>query len=114
MNRQRRKVLYSVLDGLAKLRDPVDKEEALSILQTSQTNVQRCADEEEEALDNRPETLRWSALSDAMTENVSALNDASADLEVLVDECQKADEFSYESVKGNVIKIVNTIKQTVT
>ena len=102
MNRQRRNVLHAVLDGLARLRDQVDKAEALKILQKAQSDVQKCADEEDEALDNRPESFQW-----------SAANDASGDLEVLIENCQSADKFSYQSVKSDVIKIVNTIKQTI-
>ncbi len=33
--------------------------------------------------------------------------------QVLIDKCQSADMFSYKSVKGDVIKIVNKIKQTI-
>lgn len=113
MNRQRRSVLHAVLDGLERLRDPVEKAEALKILQQAQFDVQKCADEEEEALDNRPESFQFSAANDAMTDNVSDLNDASGDLEVLIDKCQSVDKFSYQSVKNDVIKIVNTIKQTI-
>ena len=113
MNRQRRSVLHAVLDGLARLRDPVEKDEALMILQKAQSDVQKCADEEEEALDNRPESLQWSAGNHAMSDNISDLTDASGELEVLIDKCQSADKFSYKSVKGDVIKIVNKIKQTI-
>ena len=77
MNRQRRSVLHAVLDGLARLRDPVEKDEALMILQKAQSDVQKCADEEEEALDNRPESLQWSAGNDAMSDNISDFTDAS-------------------------------------
>lgn len=49
MNRQRRSVLHAVLDGLARLRDQVDKAEALKILQKAQSDVQKCADEEDES-----------------------------------------------------------------
>ncbi len=113
MNRQRRNVLHAVLDGLARLRDPVERADALKILQKAQSDVQKCADEEEEALDNRPESFQWSAVNDAMTDNVSDLNGAGGDLEILIDKCRSADKFSYKSVKGDVIKIVNTIKQTI-
>ena len=113
MNRQRRSVLHAVLDGLARLRDQLGKDEALMILQKAQSDVQKCADEEEEALDNRPESLQWSAVNDAMSDNISDLTDASGELEVLIDKCQSADMFSYKSVKGDVIKIVNKIKQTI-
>lgn len=113
MNKQRRNVLHAVLDSLAILSNPIEKTEAITILQKAQSDVQKCADEEEEALDNRPESLQWSAVNDAMTENVSDLNDASGELEVLIDTCQSADRFSYKSVKDDVIKTVNTIKQAI-
>lgn len=113
MNKQRRNVLHSALDGLARLRDPVERVEALAILQKIQSDVQRCADEEEEALDNRPESFQWSAVNDAMTDNVSDLTDASSELEILIVKCQMAEKFSYKLVKADVIKIVNLIKQTI-
>lgn len=113
MNKQRRNVLHAVLDGLARLRDPVQKDEAINILQKAQVDVQKCADEEEEALDNRPEAFQWSAGNDAMTDNISDLTDASGELEVLIDDCQNADDFVYESVKGSVVKTVNKIKQAI-
>lgn len=113
MNKQRRNVLHAVLEGLAKLRDPVDRVEALLILQKAQSDVQRCADEEEDALDNRPESFQWSATNDAMTDNISDLNEASCDLEVLIEGCQSGDKFIYDSVKNDVIKIVNIIKQAI-
>ncbi len=113
MNKQRRCVLHAVLDGLARLRDPVTKPEALNILQKAQSDVQQCADEEEEALDNRPESFQWTACNDAMTDNISDLTDASGELEILIDKCQNTDEFVYDSVKSDVINIVNTIKQTI-
>ena len=113
MNKQRRNVLHAILDGLTRLRDPVDKVTALDILNDAQNKIERCVDEEEEALNNRPESFRWSAGNDAMTDNISNLSDANGDLEILIDKCQEADDFRYESVKGDVVKIVNKIKQTI-
>lgn len=113
MNKRRRTSLNSILDELERLRDPIDKAAALQIIQKASTDVRGIADDEEEALDNRPETLRWSSQTDDMTENVSDLNDAADDLEVLAERCQDMDMFSYEPIKSDVIKIVTTIKQTI-
>lgn len=113
MNKRRRTALHKVLDGLEKLRDPIDKAIALQIIQQSEVDTRQAADEEEEALDNRPESLRWSTANDDMTENVSDLNDAADDLEVLAERCQDMEMFSYEPVKSDVVKIVNTIKRTI-
>ena len=44
--------------------------------------------------------FQWSAGNDAMTDNISDLTDASGELEILIDDCQNADDFVYESVKN--------------
>lgn len=113
MNKKRRTVLHNVLDGLEKLRDPIDKATVLQIIQQAIVDTRQAADDEEEALDNMPDSLRWSAQSDDMTENVSDLNDAADDLEILAERCQEMDMFDYELVKSDVAKIVNKIKQTI-
>ena len=113
MNKQRRTCLHYVLDELEKLRGLTDNKEVLQIIEKSQINIRKVADEEEEALDNRPESLQWSAANDDMNENVSDLNEAADDLEVLSERCQELDIYNYEFIKSDVIKIVNTIKQVI-
>lgn len=113
MNKQRRNVLHGVLDDLARLRDPVEKTEAVEILTRSQNLIEQCCDEEEAALDRRPENLQWSTTNDNMTDNISDLSEVAGDLEILVDECQKIDVFDYELIKNDIIKIVNTLKQVI-
>lgn len=113
MNKQRRAILNTILDGLERLRDPVDKETALKILQDAQDKISQCTDEEEAALDNRPESFRWSAENDMMSDNISDLSDASSDLEILIDKCQAIDMYDYGLIKGDIINIVNTIKRTI-
>lgn len=114
MNKRRRNVLHLVLDDLERLRDPMmDGEEASLILQEVQNNIESCLDEEEEALDNRPESLRWSFENDNMSENISDLSDANDELSILIDKCQEIEMFDYELVKDDVIRIVNIIKRTI-
>lgn len=114
MNKRRRNVLHLVLDDLERLRDPVtDKKAALEIIQNAQIKVEQCMDEEEAALDNRPESFRWSAGNDTLVENISDLSEANDELEILVSQCQEMDRFNYELVRGAVIGIVNTIKRTI-
>lgn len=113
MNKRRRTNLHSILDGLNRLRDPIDKATALQIIGNAQINLRKIADEEEEALDNRPESFQWSAANDDMSENISDLNEAADDLEILTEQCQEMDMFNYELIKSGVIKIVTTIKRTI-
>lgn len=113
MNKRRRTFLHSILDDLERLRDPIDKAAALQLIDKAQINVRKIVDEEEEALDNRPESFRWSTASDDMNENISDLNEAADDLEILSDQCQEMDLFNYELIKSGVIKIVTTIKRTI-
>lgn len=113
MNKRRRTRLHSVLDELDKLKNVADKAAALSLIEKSQVELRRLSDEEEEALDNRPASFQWSTANDDMNENISDLNMAADDLELMAADCQDSDTFDYESVKSNVIRIVNTIKQTI-
>lgn len=113
MNRQRRNALHKVLDDLNHLRDPVDKEEAINIIKKSQIQVEKCCDEEEAALDNRPESFQWSSANDDMTDNISDLSDASSDLEIVLEDCQEMEFFNYDLIKSDIIKIVNAIKKAI-
>lgn len=113
MNKRRRIHLHCVLDDLDKLKNVTDIAVALPLIEKSQVELRRLADEEEEALDNRPESFQWSTANDDMNENISDLNTAADDLELMAADCQDSDKFDYESVKGNVIRIVNTIKRTI-
>ncbi|MCM1140201.1 MAG: hypothetical protein NC453_16670 [Muribaculum sp.] len=113
MNKRRRTSLNKVLDELERLKDPIDKATALQIIQQASTDVRSIADDEEESLDNRPEGLRWSTVNDDMTENVSDLNDAADDMEILAENCQDMEVFKYEPIKSDVVKIVTAIKQTI-
>lgn len=113
MNKQRRNALHAVLDCLVKLRDPINKSIAVKILQKAQDDIQKCADDEEDALYNRPESLQWSAANDAMTDNVSNLNDASDLLSEIAEKCEATESFDYTAIEGDIIKVVNLIKQCI-
>lgn len=113
MNKQRRNALHVVLDELARLREPVERDAAVSILKNSLQQIEKCSDEEEAALDNRPENLQWSTTNDDMSDNISDLTEVSGDLEILIEQCSEMAVFNYETVKSEIIKIVNTIKQVI-
>lgn len=113
MNNQRRKALLKSLDLLDELRNLADKEKALEIVNKVIDKVQQCADEEEEALDNRPQSLMWSATNDDMAENINDLNDSADNLRATEEEIQEMKRFDYELVKTAVVEAVNTIKQTI-
>lgn len=113
MNKRRRNVLHLVLDDLERLRDPMDKKAALKIIQDAQIKVEQCMDEEETALDNRPESFQFSAGNDSLSENISDLSEANDELEILIDQCQGMDMFDYELIRNDIISIVNTIKRTI-
>lgn len=113
MNKRRRNVLHLVLDDLERLRDPMDKKAALKIIQDAQIKVEQCMDEEETALNNRPESFQFSAGNDSLSENISDLSEANDELEILIDQCQGMDMFDYELIRNDIISIVNTIKRTI-
>lgn len=106
-------VLHTVLDGLARLRDPIDKKDALEILQDAQRNVEQCVDEEQDALDNRPEAFQWSAVNTDMEDNISDLSDASSELEIALDACEQQSVFSYEAMKSEIVNAVHAINKAI-
>lgn len=109
MNQKRRNVLHTALDGLARLRDSIDKDKAIDILKTCQQQVDKCANEEEDALDSLPDSFRWSRRYDDMTDNITDLNNASGELDAMIETCQNANVFLYDSIKEDAIKAVNSI-----
>ena len=113
MNKKRRNVLHAALDDLARLRDPIEKNEVMAILKKVQVNVDKCMNEEEDALDSLPDSFRWSTRYDEMSENVSDLCDASGELDTIIETCQQAGVFQYDSIKEDTIKTVNLIKRAI-
>lgn len=113
MNRRRRASLRAVIKELERLKDTTDKEEAIGILQKSCTDVETCMDEEQDALDARPESMQWSSINDDMNDNISDLTDALCDLESLAEECGKSKDYSYGPIEESAITIANIIKQVI-
>lgn len=113
MNRKRRMTLHQVLDYLEKLKEPIALDEAKDLVSESRSKVESCADDEQEALDNRPESLEFSAQNDDMQENIDDLYEASSNLEMLEDMIDEMEVYDYEEIKSDVIEIVNTIKSVI-
>lgn len=102
--------MHQVLDYLEKLKEPIALEEVKDLVSGSRSKVESCADDEQEALDNRPESLEFSAQNDDMQENIDDLYEASSNLEMLEDMIDEMEVYDYEEIKSDVIEIVNTIK----
>lgn len=113
MNRSRRKVLHHVLDELERLREPLDIPIATQILHQAQRDTEQMADEEQDSLDNRPESLMWSTTNDDMSQNISDLYDAAGDFEEAMDTCQKMTEYKYNSIKETIIHAVTLIRNSI-
>ena len=110
MNNARRRVLHKVLRELERLRDPIDKTTALSILSDAAKKVEMTMDDEEMCIDARPENLMWSEITEKMRDCVSDLTDAICDLECAFHDCKKMTGFDYLSIQkdiGNVVKAIN-------
>lgn len=114
MNKRRRNSLHLILDELERLRDPViNNDGALKILNDAQIKIVQCIDEEEDALDNRPESFQFSSENDDMSNNISDLSDANDNLEIIIEKCNDMDGFDYELIKDDIIKVVRTIRITI-
>lgn len=113
MNNRRRKTLQKVLDKLERLKSLEGKEEVLSTLKEAYKDTDNACDDEQMALDARPETLQWSTISSDMEENVNDLSDAVGTLDVLIDELGKADEYSYATIKKDVTDAINSINKAI-
>ena len=113
MNNKRRKILHQVLDDLDDLKKDIDKNEALNLLRSCAGDTERCADDEQMALDNRPETLEFSTTTADMEDNVDDLYEASSNLEMVIDDVEEMEVFVYDEIKSSIIEIVNLIKQVI-
>lgn len=113
MNKRRRKVLHEVLNVLATLKDKETSEDVVATLKEASIQVERCADEEQDAIDNRPESLRWAASTDDMNDNVSDLYDAMSDIECALSETEDAGEYSFDKIKTDIANAVNKIKDVI-
>lgn len=111
MNRTGRTILFKVLKGLERLRDPImDRKTALEILKDSQDKVEKCMDEEELSIDSVPENLQFSSRAETMREIHSDLIDANGDLECIILDCKTKDSFSYPSIESDLLKAIRAIK----
>lgn len=114
MNKKRRYVLQVVIDNLERLRYQINKEEAQQIIQDSIDKIQMCADDEEEAYDNLPESLQYAALGENLSDNVSDLEDAVGDLECVQAVYEDtAGQVSYDAIKSDMISAVNSITEAI-
>lgn len=113
MNKQRRNVLHKVLDGLAKLRDPVEKTTAIEILKTAVDKVGVVVDDEDMAQTNLPETLQFSALYDNLSDNINDLYDAQGELEAALEMCEENDFYDYSNIQKEIVDAVNAIKNAI-
>lgn len=111
MNKNRRKRLLSVVDSLEGLSEETAKEEMEDVLQTSQEEVEQIADEEQEALDSLPENMQFSQRAEDMTDNISDLQDASAELETALEEYQENADF--DDIEDNVSSAVESINNAI-
>ena len=112
MNKNRRKRLTRVVGSLNVLSNETERTGVETTLSESQKEVELIADEEQDALDALPENLAFSQRAEDMTDNVSDLYDASADLETALSE-YKDEHKEYCEVKGDVDSAVKSIKQAI-
>ncbi|MCM1296163.1 MAG: hypothetical protein NC311_11535 [Muribaculaceae bacterium] len=113
MNKKRRNALHAVLDALSGLRKTVDRDEALAIIRTAKDSTEECADEEQDALDARPESLQWSTANEDMGENISDLWEAAGNLDAVLEDCEKMETYDYQKIEKDVIETVNLIRQAI-
>lgn len=69
MNKARRKAIEELIDQIGTLKEELDS----------------ITEEEQEAFDNLPESIQYSERGDAMSDNIGDLEQASSDLEDIMD-----------------------------
>lgn len=112
MNKNRRKRLTKVVVSLGKLSDELPRQKIETTLSDSQNEVEVIADEEQDALDALPENLALSQRADDMSDNISDLCDASADIETAYSEF-KEQQKEYHEVRGDVNSAVKSIQKAI-
>ena len=112
MNKNRRKRLGKVVASLEGLSNKVERSNIGTTLDQSQKEVELIADEEQEVLDNMPENLQSSQRYEDIENNVDDLQDASAELEIAVDEFQ-APTSVYNDIEVNVTSAIKSINKAI-
>lgn len=113
MNKQRRKILNEVVDKLEKLEGITDHKVATAIVSDCADQTEDCMDEEQFALDSRPESLYWSSGNQDMTDNVSDLSDAYADLDTIRIVLESESEFKYQEHRAEITSAINSIVKAI-
>lgn len=114
MNNKRRKILHKVLDALESLREPsMDKDAAISGIESALSDLNFCLDEEQFCVDSRPENLRWSSKTEDMQDNIDDMSSAQGDMECALSDVKKMDKYDYSIIKNDIQKSVRAINLSI-
>lgn len=113
MNKKRRTKLNGAIKSLRDLKSVTDKAAAADVIRKASSIVSDMGFEEQECVDNLPESLQWSMMSDAMNDNIADLEDASDDLASIASDIADDEEFAYEAYEEELEEAIDKIESAI-
>ena len=113
MNKNRRSILKEALKQLAGLKQGTDYEEATALMSSALHDIQQCADEEADSLNNLPENLESSTIAEKMEDNVDDLTDAYSEIEAMLEECEDSGHFEYSVHKEYIRNVIISTEKAI-
>lgn len=85
----------------------------LEALRQAAEDLDLVNDEEQDALDNMPDNLRWSARATAMGDNLDNLADALCSIEAVVEVYEGNETAPYEKAKEDVLSVIQNCTKAI-
>lgn len=113
MNKLRRKLLRAIIELLVKLNTEKRTKELTNKLKDALSDLETALDDEQDAIDNLPESLQWSTKASDWNDNIDNMMNAQVDLESIVDAYESDNENPYESVKEEIASVINDLTEAI-
>lgn len=113
MNKSRRKLLESVVTTMRKLENMEVNNHTLDVIKQASYDLELAFDEEQDAFDNLPDSLMWSAKGDTMTDNLENLTDAMVDINFVVETYETNDKDPYRSAKKDILSVIENCTKAI-
>lgn len=113
MNKSRRNTLKDIVKTMQSLKNMENNAHTLEVLEQAAEDLELVNDEEQDALDNMPDSLRWSARATSMNDNLDNLADALCSMGTVVEVYQDNDTAPYEKAKEDILSVIKNCTKAI-
>lgn len=112
MNKQTRLELENIKAALENIDETTDPKKVLETLDGYPDRLQEMSDDERDKADNMPENMQMSERYDTFNDCADYLEDASADLQTIMDDVED-DDFKMEDYMSELKSAISNISDTI-